>query len=139
MRAPKLTEAQLHKAVAGFLDAALPMGRCVWTTFPAGGGGKVRGAKLKAAGLRKGWPDVQIVWRVPDSMLRDRCYFIGIELKTETGIVDADQQRCHAAIRKAGGYVFVCRSLDEVEGCLQGFGIPLRATLNAGHGWSKAA
>lgn len=118
-----MSEAQLHRQTAAYLAQALPED-CAWTTFPAGGGGRVRGAQLKAAGLRAGWPDVQILWYVGSN----RGVFVCLELKTLKGRLSDEQIACHFDIRKAGGYVFVCRSLDEVEGFLRGFGIPLRAT-----------
>lgn len=127
--ARRMTEAQLHKAVAQYLAAALPP-ECVWTTFPAGGGGKVRGAQLKARGLRPGWPDIQLV--VGGS-------FVGIELKTPSGKVDAEQIACHDAIRKAGGYVFVCRSMEGVAAVLRGLGVPIHAAVMAGGGWVRLA
>lgn len=58
MAAPVVPEKALHAAVAQFLARALPL-RCPWTTVPLGGGGKIRGAHLKAAGTRKGWPDIE--------------------------------------------------------------------------------
>lgn len=118
----KMTEAQLHRAVAYYLAASLPSD-VVWTTFPAGGGGKVRGAQLKSRGLRPGWPDVQLIYKGQ---------FIGLELKTEKGALSDDQRACLAAIKKAGGIVFVCRNLDGVAFSLYQCGIPLRARVMAG-------
>lgn len=124
-----MTEAQLHKAVAKFLAAALPP-EVAWTTFPAGGGGKVRGAQLKERGLRAGWPDIQLI--VGGS-------FVGIELKTPRGKIEPHQDECHAAIRKAGGYVFTCRSMEGVAAVLRGLGVQLSARVMAGGGWAKVA
>ena len=31
------------------------------TCFPSGGGGKIRGARLKKMGLSSGWPDLQLI------------------------------------------------------------------------------
>lgn len=123
----RLTEAQLHRAVADYLAVALPESAC-FTTFPAGGGGKVRGAQLKSRGLRAGWPDVQVLYRFsyPDT-IHPRSQFVGLELKTATGRLSPEQIECHAAIRRAGGLVFVCRSVEDVESFLSGLGIPLRA------------
>ena len=47
-----------------------------FTAFPAGGGGRVRGAKLKKAGLQAGWPDIQLVYQGR---------YFGLEVKTQTG------------------------------------------------------
>lgn len=123
-----MTEAQLHKAVAQYLAAALPP-EVVWTTFPAGGGGKVRGAQLKERGLRAGWPDIQLI--VGGS-------FVGIELKAPRGKLYREQVARHDEIREAGGYVFVCRSLEGVASVLRGLGVKLRARVMAGGGWRAA-
>ena len=48
----------------------------LFTAFPAGGGGRVRGAKLKKAGLQAGWPDIQLVYQGR---------YFGLEVKTQTG------------------------------------------------------
>ena len=48
-----------------------------FTAFPAGGGGRVRGAKLKRAGLNPGWPDIQFI-------AHDGKYY-GMEVKTPKG------------------------------------------------------
>ena len=58
----------------------------LFTAFPAGGGGKVRGAKLKKMGLVAGWPDIQI--------LADGKYF-GVEVKTPTGRISPAQRTLH--------------------------------------------
>ena len=97
-------EAELHRAVATYLTLALPE-TAVWTTFPAGGGGKARGGKLKAMGLRAGWPDIQIIYQGR---------FVGIELKAEKGYISEAQCLTHAAINMSGGDCYVCRSLDDV-------------------------
>lgn len=104
----RMTEAQLHKAVAELLPKILSS-VSTWTTFPAGGGGKARGAQLKARGLRAGWPDIQI--------LADG-YFIGLELKAQRGSVSDEQKACHDAIESCGGSVHVCRSIEEVRAVL---------------------
>ena len=113
-----MKERDLHKAVAQFLAVALPKD-VVWTTFPAGGGGKVRGAQLKARGLMAGWPDVQIIYRGK---------FYGVELKAANGRLSPEQRACAEAIRAAGGYYHQVRSLDELQSWLLLVGIPLRAS-----------
>lgn len=98
-----------------YLDMALPAW-AVATAFPAGGGGKMRGAMLKKMGLKTGWPDIQILVRASafDSM-RPASRFIGFELKREIGgIVDLAQTAMHGRILMAGGIVYVARTLDEI-------------------------
>lgn len=116
-------EAALHKAVAAYLRVALPE-PYLWTTFPAGGGGRVRGAQLRAAGLVTGWPDIQIL-----SPYGTASGFIGVELKSAAGRLSAEQRECHRRIMAAGGDVLVCRSVEEVENQLRGIGLRLRATV----------
>jgi hypothetical protein len=119
-----MTEAQLHRQVAGFLNACL-LAPAVWTSFPAGGGGAMRGRILKAAGLRAGWPDIQIFWR--DQM--NLHLSVGmIELKTpKKGRVSDAQTDCHAALRDLDCRVAVCRSLEDVKSALDTWRIPLRS------------
>lgn len=119
-------ERALHAAVAAYLRVALP-DAVLWTTVGHGGGGKVRGAQLKAAGMVAGWPDVQLLVPVPWYGQAPR--FIGIELKAKSGRLSPEQIACHARIRAAGGEVIVCRSVEEVEQKLRALGVPLRATV----------
>ena len=109
-----MTEQQLHAAVAETLHLMLPRDeqwvrdtKTLWTTFPAGGGGKVRGALLKRLGLLPG---------VPDIILVSRGTLHGIELKTARGRVKPEQKAAHKLIELAGGHVFVARSVDDVIG-----------------------
>lgn len=113
-------EDDLHRAVAAYLDLALPP-EVAWTTMPAGGGGRVRGAKLKAAGLKRGWPDVQLVYQGR---------YIGIELKSGSGRLTSEQRATHKRLTLAGGLVYTATSLAAVEGFLCAI-MPLRATTGA--------
>jgi hypothetical protein len=116
-------ESALHRSVARYLSVALP-DDCWWTTFPAGGGGKVRGAQLKAMGLKAGVPDILIM------KARHDCTAVAwIELKTAKGRASVEQQLCHAALGKMFCDVAICRSLEDVEETLIGWGIVPRATL----------
>lgn len=90
--------------------------------MPAGGGGKVRGAQLKACGLKPGWPDILIVYR-------DR--LICIELKSNKGRLSPVQKEMHAQLSLAGALVYTATSVEHVEGFLRGAGVPLRATTRA--------
>lgn len=111
------SEQDLHRTVADFLNVALPAD-VWWTTIPAGGGGKIRGAILKGMGYRAGTPDILVI---SGGIARF------IELKTTQGRVSEAQARCHAEIMKAGSAVAVCRSLDDVTRTLLGWGIEIRA------------
>ncbi len=111
--APK--EQDFQSVAMEYLDLALPP-HAIATTFPAGGGGKIRGAQLKRAGLKPGWPDIQILVRMsPFDAPRSASRFIGFEAKREIGgRVSDDQNKMHPLIRNAGGVVYVVRTLDEI-------------------------
>lgn len=114
-----MSEAALHKAVADFLTVALPR-EWRFSTFPSGGGGKVRGAQLKARGLKAGWPDILI--------LGQNGRWIGIELKTTKGKL-SDEQKEFGWWSDYSSYV--CRSLIEVENVLIMNAIILKSRIAA--------
>lgn len=113
-------ELKLHIAVADFLKLALPAS-VGWTTIAHGGFElpKRTADKLKAMGLRGGFPDIMLIH--PQSGV-----FCGIELKSPTGTLSADQKAIHAIIRASGGNVETARSVDEVIGILRAWSFPLR-------------
>jgi len=113
-----MTEAQLHKSVTDWLNLAL-VEPCWFTTFPAGGGGRIRGANLKGMGLKPGVPDILV--------LCPRKAPIWIELKTAKGKVSKVQKECHQDLKAAGSVVAVCRTIGEVAEVLRGWQVPLRA------------
>lgn len=120
-----MTEQQLHRAVAAFLRVALKP-PTTWTTMPAGGGGRVRGAQLKAMGLQPGWPDLLVIH--PAGYSYRGALVVGLELKTAKGRLSDEQKAMDSEFFCAGAYYTVARSVDEVEGFLKGVGIPLHAT-----------
>lgn len=135
-------EVALAKAVARFLDFALrPLG-IPYTHFPAGEkrekvtrirkGRTVTfspaGARLKAMGLKPGWPDYQLI------MPNGQAAFI--ELKVGDNGLSDDQIAVRASLIECGCGYAVCRSLDEVDATLSRwlakFGLVHRATITAG-------
>ncbi len=116
----KHPETAFQIAVAQYLDLALPED-AVWTTIPAGGGGKVRGARLKAMGYKAGWPDLQVVYRGQ---------LICIELKSAKGRLAPTQKAMHGRLTNAGALVYTARCIEQVEGFLRA-SVPLRATTGA--------
>jgi vacuolar-type H+-ATPase subunit I/STV1 len=111
-RAP---EKLLHKAVAAYLNAVLPTS-VWWTTFPAGGGGVIRGATLKAQGLKAGVPDILICHQA-------RAYWI--ELKAPKGRTSEEQEKCFNLLHfTIGTPVGTARCIDDVAGYLRLWAIP---------------
>ena len=111
MRATKRRrpEADLHKAVAQYLNLALPK-NCWWSAIGHGGGGKIRGAQLKAMGLARGVPDIMIVPPEGDFSWR----IIWIELKSKIGVLSAEQKATHKILSDLGCLVLVARSVSDV-------------------------
>jgi hypothetical protein len=127
-------EQTLHAAVAKYLSLALRP-PTVWSTFPAGGGGKVRGAILKGVGLRSGWPDLLVLHPAPTGTA-----VVGIELKAPTGRPSAAQADMEREFRRAHAAYEFCWSLEDVQHALQTNGIPVHATVAAnGSLWPRRA
>lgn len=119
-------EQVLQIAVADYLRVAL-RAPTIWTAFPAGGGGRVRGAFLKAMGLQAGWPDLLVMSPYPNTNIAWP-RIVGLELKA-AGRQSPNQRAIQKQFEDAGGIYHICRSVDEVEGFLRGVGIPLFASI----------
>lgn len=118
-----MTELELHRSVAEFLDWIL-MPPALWTTIPAGWTAMNKGAagRLKACGLKAGLPDLMVFYNG---------LAIGIELKTDKGIVSAIQREMFNKLQAAGVTVSICRSVDDVEETLRTYSIPMRKFSHA--------
>jgi len=109
-----------------YLDTVL-LPPAFYTAFPAGGGGRTRGALLKAAGLKAGLPDLLVT-----RPTRNICFeqyptvILGIELKAKAGLLSAAQHACHKLLIECGWVVCVCRSIEEVHNALEQVGFDLR-------------
>ena len=118
-----MSEHALHVAVAAYLRVALRP-PTMWTTIGHGGGGRVRGAMLKAAGVQPGWPDLLVIHH-DEAGHR----VLGIELKRKGGGRQSPAQReVEHAFHMAKCWYVLCRSVEEVENALRYVGIPVRAT-----------
>lgn len=117
-------ETVLHIAVAHYLDLALPEG-FLHTCFPSGGGGAVRGAKLKARGLKAGMPD-HVVFAHTGVEGYEGNTVLWLELKAKRGQPSQAQKDMHPQLRAIGHQVEVVRTLDEVEAVLAAFVFPDR-------------
>lgn len=119
----KRPEQALQIQVAKFLSVALKP-PTIWTAIGHGGGGKVRGAILKAMGLRTGFPDILILW--PEN---GYLKMLGIELKSAKGRSSPAQVDMELSFRHANGGYRVCRSLDDVDSVLFVHRVPTHARL----------
>lgn len=141
MKSPSIyrSEDALHQACAGYLNARL-LPPAWWTTFPAGGGGKDRGSRLKRMGMKAGVPDLLIF--VKKYLARSELKYLarsellaptyeslsayGIELKTKKGVISSVQSRTHQDMITAGFQISVARSLEDLKQTLDVWRIPLR-------------
>lgn len=111
----------LQVAVAQYLTWALPK-QYLWTANIAGSRGSIyQGVKAKAAGLRKGWPDLQILF--PSAVTRY------IELKADSDLTTEQKAFAAACLRTNRDIHAVCRSLEEVEAVLIRWKVPLLRPL----------
>lgn len=115
------SESALQSQIVQWLRWSLPRD-AVTSCFPSGGGGKVRGARLKQMGLKPGMPDLFIFYN-------GGAY--GLEVKTAKGRASFDQKACHAELRFAGVKVEVVRSVAETEKALVAWGIRLKSRIAA--------
>jgi hypothetical protein len=119
-----VSETDLHIQVAGFLHSTLGPD-CLWTSIGHGGFKlpiKVA-VRLKAMGVRPGIPDIAFFPR------NRPAHFI--ELKMPGKYPEPHQRELHAILRGLGSPVAVCRSVDEVEGTLRAWCIPMRGRIAA--------
>lgn len=115
-----VSEAILHKRVAEFLDVVITP-PCFWSTIPAGGGGRIRGAQLKARGFKAGLPDLMIF--APGGKV------LGIELKRpgKGGSQSPEQKAMEQRFVDCGLWYVLCRSVEEVQRAIDFVKIPVAA------------
>lgn len=130
-------EHRLHVAVARYLAAALRP-PTIWTTIGHGGGGRVRGAQLKAMGMQRGWPDILVL----DSSYDPKIPYtrvVGIELKAGKGRVSEEQQNMADAFYWVNASYAICRSVEDVAALLGRARITLHARIMTGAVNERAA
>ena len=130
----KTPEQDFQKDVADFLTLALPFPDAWFTTIPAGGGGKVRGAKLKAMGYRAGTPDMLVIYRRPLVGRASDVIVIWLEFKAPNKWPTKVQKQCRDDLIAAGCKWALVRTLDDVQRALERFGVPLRASVGGALG-----
>ena len=125
----------LHASVADALDKLLLPPAC-WTTFPAGSVPLPPrfAAKLARLGLKRGWPDIQII---------HAGHIYGIELKRRGGRLSrtrlvrtrrgalrelAGQEDVFPRLEAAGMTIGICTTLPQVLATLTAWDVPLRVS-----------
>lgn len=115
------SEHVLQIAVAQYLDRALPPD-AFWTSIDSAGRGPIAGARMKRRGVKRGLPDILILWS---------SVTLWIELKSRKGRVSEQQDDFGWHAIRAGHHWHVCRSVDDLASRLAEYGIPLRARIAA--------
>lgn len=111
-------ERALHKAVAEYLDKALPKEAYFFPVPNASKRGLIQAMNMKRAGeFKPGIPDLFVIYRGRT---------IGIELKSGRNKPTAQQLETHSALMLAGAVVTTIRSLQELYDFLVQL-VPLRA------------
>ncbi len=111
-------EHQFQKQVRRYLDWALPPGY-LWTSSAAGVRvGMQTAIKMKDAGVKKGWPDIQILF--PNNVTRY------IELKASSAL-RPDQRIFRDQCRSVKGRDIwaLCRTGAEVQAAMHNWGVPM--------------
>jgi hypothetical protein len=116
-RPRKAPEANFQIQVARYLAKALPEG---WwfSAFPSGGGGRIRGARLKQMGLKAGCPDLLLFG--PDNQVA------WLELKAKAGSLSQVQKEVHKQLLTLGHKVETVKTLEQVQDALAEFCFPER-------------
>lgn len=115
-------EEALHRAVTAYLAVALPEEAVVFHVPNGFRRSKAEAGIAKALGQLAGFPDIGIAWQ-------GRLYLI--ELKAPAGRLSEAQRETQGRLSAAGCAVSTERSVDGVDACLRGWGIPLRARAAA--------
>jgi hypothetical protein len=116
---PQAPEHELQVTVATYLQWALPPG-WLWTATLNGAHlGRSQRIKMKAAGLRKGIPD--LILCSPHGVV------YGIELKAGRNTLEPDQEAWRDAL--GPGRWALCRTPEEVEAAIIRFGVRPRVPL----------
>ncbi|QQR69093.1 MAG: VRR-NUC domain-containing protein [Alphaproteobacteria bacterium] len=125
MRRP---EQDMQRIVARWLTLALDP-RCARFCHVPNGGARspAEGKIFKSMGVRAGVPDLLIEWHVDATPINAAYIDHGwIEMKAGKGRLTAEQDAFLGQTVLWRGHAALCRSLDEVQATLRGWGVPLR-------------
>ena len=118
-----ISEHQLQRQVAAYLDAALPDG-CWWTSIDSAGRGPIDGRRMKLRGVKRGTADILII---SDHTIPAETYWV--ELKSAKGALSPAQEQFRQAVKAAGHKWCICRSIEDVAEFLKWYGVKLRGEV----------
>lgn len=111
----KVGEDPIHVSIREYLDLVLPKGATpAWHTPNGGKRDKGTASKMKALGVRAGFPDLAFLF---ESNLYT------LEVKNADGTQNDKQEDWQILITDAGGYYAIVRSIDDVKAVLISWGI----------------
>lgn len=113
-------EDDLQESVCTFLRWALPADATFWAVPNGGKRHTLEAQRMSRLGVRAGVPDLHVV-----HLGRLYC----IELKAPKGALSAAQAQMIDKLDQCGVPTRVCRSVEQVEHVLRGWGVPLSARL----------
>lgn len=136
-------EHPIQVAIKQYLDVALPPG-AIYFAVPNGGhlvakerkskAGKtfrlsLAAIKLKREGMKNGVADLIVI----DPRPGGPCV-IGLEVKTERGVLSADQKAWRHSFEDTGARYAIVRSMEDAAAALTEFGVKLRAIPSSAPG-----
>ena len=132
-----VSESKIHMAIAQYLNMVIKS-PSRWHTVEvsnqqAGKAGMFKQMALKRKNVVTGWPDIEIFWRTPRFaiLLPDGSTGVGggiltmifLEVKTPDGKLTDKQLALHQELRNEGNYVYIVRSVDDVQTVLKELGV----------------
>ena len=121
---PDPSEYAIHCQIADYLNLVIKKPSRWWSievsNQQSGVIGMIKQNKLKRKGVLTGTPDIQVIWRPKYGTMSA---LIFLEVKTATGKLTEVQEALHAELREECHYVYVVRSVSDVEDVLKKLGV----------------
>lgn len=102
-----MSEDRLQAQCYQHFHNTFPERRGLFFAIPNGGlRNKIEAMKFKATGVVSGIPDLIYLHKTGP---------VGIEMKTETGVLSPDQKKIHTIWEANGIKIYVCRTFEEFQ------------------------
>jgi len=121
----KNEEHGFQTALIDLLEIVLPPDAVVTSIDHANAASAVTGALRKRRGVKKGIPDVWIIWAKP-CRGRPTPIVVVLETKARDGRLEQEQRAWAGALQALGVYWAAPRTIEEATAAIASAGIPLR-------------
>ena len=121
----KADEHGFQTALIDLLEVVLPPDAVLTSIDHANAASALTGALRKRRGVKKGIPDVWIIWAKPCSG-RPTPIIVTLETKATNGKVEKEQRAWAGALQVLGVYWAAPRTIEEAIAAIAAAGIPLR-------------